>query len=362
VIVSPIRKTAPDSLTNQNDVYKSQGRRTRRVGRTLYLLFVLGFAIYLLSALTGHLLVLNASGLVTSDRFVIGAAYTARVVETRVAPGDKVRAGQVIARLESTEVLTSLAQLAQNMGLVEERRQSILNRRDVIAALMPVAERRLTTAKQGEMKLERDPDGLVTPQRYRSEVRQEAFEAERDLLTLRTEARSITSELVVVDVNIAEIRSAVDKMRQAYADGVVVATVDGTVSTTVASPGQVLNAGEPVLELLSGPTYVLAYLSNGRLYDVMPGENVVLTNGVRTIDARVERVDAVADNLPAEFRTTFGLQERQQIMRVSSQDEIPFPYLSRIRVISPWSLTYFLSQVKGTFADLIWPKRAHGQS
>jgi multidrug resistance efflux pump len=332
--------------------YRPPRRMTRRIGRFVYLVLVLGFAFYLLTTLVGNLLVLNADGLVTSDRFVVGAAYTARVEETHVAPGDTVSAGDVIARLESTDVLSTIAQLSQNAALMEARRNAMAKRRTVVKALIPVARRRLKAAKDGEGRLSHDPGGDVTSQAYRSSVLIEAFEAERELVTLESEALSVEAELASLDASLSEVQSAINKTQQSYADGIVAAPVDGTVGATVASPGRVLTAGEPVMELLTGSQYVLAYLPSGRLYEVFPGDLVVLTDGVRTLDARVERLDAVADNLPDDFRTTFGAHERQQVMRVVSQDALPFPYLTRVSVVAPWSLTHFTSWIKGVAANL----------
>lgn len=346
---------APAAATAPPARFRPPRQRARRLGRMIYLVSVIGFAFYLISTLTGHLIVLNVSGLVTSDRFIVGAAYTARVVETNVAPGDTVRKGDVIARLESTEVLSSIAQLAQNNALIEGRRQGIIKRQQVVEALIPVARRRLETAKEGEARLARDPTGDMTSQGYRSQVLSEAFAAERDLATLESEAASTGGELATIDANVTEVHAAIDKTRQSYADGVIVAPVDGTVSAAVASQVQVLTAGEPVMELLNGETFVLAYLANGRLYDVLPGQRVVITDGVRTLGGRVERIDVVADNLPSDFRSTFGVHERQQVMRVVSDEPMPFPYLSRVSVVSPWSLSHLIARVKGGLSHILWP-------
>jgi multidrug resistance efflux pump len=346
----PTHARVPD-MELLSPTFRAPRQRTRRLGRLIYLSLVLAFAWYVTSTLIGQLVILDASGLVTSNRFVVGAAYTARVVNANVAPGQKVRPGDVIATLESSDVLTSIAQLAQNIAVIEARQQAIVKQRRVVENLIPVAERRLQTAQEGETKLSHDPTGGYTSQVYKVSVLTEAYDAERDLATLRTDADSAGTELSTVDTNLDEIRAAMDKMRQSYADGVVKAPVDGTVSAAVAAPGQVLTAGQPVMEILTGSPYVLAYLPNGRLYDVSPGERVVLTDGVHTVDAHVERIDMVADNLPSEFRTTFGIHERQQVMRVVPDEPMPFPYLSRVSVISPWSLAHMLASLKGFAAD-----------
>jgi len=311
---------------------------------------ITGFAVYLIARLTGHLVVLNAAGLVTSDRYVVGAAYTARVAEMHVLPGDTVVDGQIIARLESTEVLATLAQLAQNTAVIEAQQEAIMKRRRVVESLIPVAERRFAVAREGELRLAQEVDRNSVSQTFRSAIVSESFKAERDLATLQSELISSDSELASIAANLQEVRLATEATRQSYADGVVVASVAGTVSATVASLGQVLTAGEPVLELLNGSPFVLAYLTNGRLYNISPADRVILTDGVRTVDARVERIDIVADSLPVEFRTAFGAYERQQVMRVTMDAEMPFPYLSRVSVVSPWSPTHVVSWMKSVIS------------
>lgn len=352
MIRSPFRippaETAPSPAPPQRPA-----QRVRSIGRLIYLLLVVSFAIYLIGRLTGHLLVLNATGLVTSDRFVVGAAYTARVAEVHVHSGDKVQAGQVIARLESTEVLASLAQLAQNIALIEAQREALFKRQRVVEAVIPVAQRRLAVAREGEKRLARDTGNGAVTQNYRSTILTEAFEAERDLATLQSELASSDLELTRISSNLAEVQAAIEATRQSYAEGIVTAPLDGTVSAAVASPGQVLTAGEPVMELLAGERYVLAYLANGRLFRISPDDRVVLTDGGRTSAAHVQRIDSVADNLPPEFRTAFGAYERRQVVRVASDSEMPFPYLSRVRVISPWSFSHILAWSKAALSDFM---------
>ncbi|QRM41080.1 HlyD family efflux transporter periplasmic adaptor subunit [Rhizobium rhizogenes] len=345
-----LRNRMPEILPVEPEAAPSVRWRVRRLGRFVYFLLVIGFSFYLVMALIGHLIVLNADGLVTSDRFVVGAAYTARVVATNVSPGAKVSKGQVVAELESTEVLASIAQLSQNLLAAQASSQALERRRQVIASLLPIATRRLNDARQAADRLGIDPKGDIMPQTYRLDVLKETFDAERDLVTLRAEGDSLETELKGIDETLAKLNVAIQKTEDAYANGVVRSPVDGTVGAAVASPGQVLRAGEPVMEVLNGSQFVLAYLANGRLYDVQPGEQVILTDGVRSVEGNVDRVDVVADNLPADFRSTFGVRERQQIMRVIANGQLPFPYLSRVDVVSPWSISHLTAIVKNSIA------------
>src|SRR5687768_12938824 len=75
-------------------------RTTRRFGRVIYLGIVLALFLYLASIFVGPLLFLRADGMVTSDRFVVGAAYTARVIRVDIKPGDRVIKGQPLLALD----------------------------------------------------------------------------------------------------------------------------------------------------------------------------------------------------------------------------------------------------------------------
>lgn len=357
MIRSNFRKTVTTPSSTVRVPPQRQKRHARSVGRFVYLVLVLAFGTYLLGRLMGHLVVLNAVGLVASDRFVVGAAYTARVVDVHVNPGDTVRAGQVMARLESPDVLATLAQLVQNLALIEAQHESLIKRQRVIESIIPVAKRRLAVARDGEKRLGHDAGRGMATQMYRSTILTEAFEAERDLATLQSELTSSELELKRISANLNDVRSAIEATKTSYAHGIITATVDGTVSATVASPGQVLTAGEPVMELLNGTPYVLAYLANGRLYNVKQGDRVILTDGVRTTSGHVNRLDMVTDNLPIDFRTAFGAPERRQVMRVEVDGSMPFPYLSRVTVVSPWSFGHVFATIKEQLSAFMgWAK------
>lgn len=53
------------------------------------------------------------------------------------------KAGDVVARMDSTEVLSTIAQLSQNAALIDANRQATLKRQAIVGSLIPVARRLL---------------------------------------------------------------------------------------------------------------------------------------------------------------------------------------------------------------------------
>lgn len=341
MIRRPLRSRAP---SQSEQVRKA----TRQFGRLVYL--VLGLFTYLTWIFIGPVLFLRSDGIVTSDRFVVGAAYTASVIEVDVRPGDTVREGQRLLTLESLEVLRSLADLTQNVATLRTREQQLEGRRRTAETLLPIAGKRLRQAQEATKAVTRaDAQGAATFT-FQAQVTREAFEAEREKVSLETEMETLESELRGVRHSIEELRGVLDRTRRSYSDGEVTALGSGTVGPKVPSPGQVVQTGDALLEVMTGAPYVLSYLPAGRLYEVAAGDEVVVTDGVRIAKGRIERIDAVADNLPPEFRTAFGYLERQQVMRIALLEGTSFPYLSRVEVVSPWGLSHLFALVKGRFS------------
>lgn len=328
------------------------GRKGRRLGRIIYLLLVSGLAVFLLTSLVGNLVTLKASGITTSDKFVVGAAYTARVNWVGPQPGDSVQAGQQIGALQSVEVMNNIAGLMERIGKLDMRQMELGQRRELLEGLKPVATARVTRARENVRRMSEGRAREAATSVFQSQVMREAFEAERDERNVTGELSALQNELTMLQSAREPLQKVLTEAERSYDGGRIAAPVSGVIAANVASPGQVLRAGEPVLEILTGPRFILAYLPIGRLFDVDIGEQVIVTNGVAVFTGRVERIDAVADNLPQEFRSAFGVQDRQQIMRIQTDEPLTLPYLARVEVASYWSLTHLAAIIKGWYARL----------
>jgi RND family efflux transporter MFP subunit len=158
--------------------------------------------------------ILNASGYVTARRqATVSAKVTGKVVEVLIEEGMKVKEGQVLARLDDSNVKTSLdvaeAELKSTRLTLEETRAQL---------------------KQADLEFTRDTAlanaKLISPA--------DLDKAESDAMTLR--ARVIRQQQ---DIATAESQAALWK--QQIEDMVIRAPFDGVVTTKNAQPGEMLS-------------------------------------------------------------------------------------------------------------------------
>jgi multidrug resistance efflux pump len=329
------------------DAAVQQPRRVRRrVGRAVYFLLLSSFVLYLGDMLVGSFLFLRAPGLLMTDRFVIAASYTARVINIQVRPGDIVARGDVIGRLDSSEMLSAISGLVAQQASLIARQDELTARQRTIAAMMPVARDRLAAAESNAAAVASAGAKGYASKTFQGEMIRELFEARREKVSMEAEASSIKDQIDGVRQSLAEVDHALEQSRQAYSDGAIISSVDGVIGARVPNPGAVYRAGDPLLDILNGAPYVLAYLPTERFFGVSRGERVVVTDGTKSVAGVIERIETVADYLPPEFQSTFQPNEKQQIARVVLDSANIFPMLSKVYVTSSWSPAHVAAFLK----------------
>jgi RND family efflux transporter MFP subunit len=203
-----------------------------------------------------------------------------RMIERSVNVGDRVRAGQVVARLESETPRNALrsarAELtAARARLVEaqnnfERHRSLLDRGFITRAMFDQAE-----------------------QAYR---------------TARAQVDSVQAQ-----VNIAETQLG-------YAD--LIAASSGTVTARRAEPGEVVAAGQPIVQLAREGGRDAVFDVPARIIETAPADaqiQVALSSDpkVQTI-GRVREVSPQADPVTRTFKVRIGLNDPPAAMRLGS--------------------------------------------
>ncbi|HUJ09522.1 MAG TPA: efflux RND transporter periplasmic adaptor subunit [Verrucomicrobiae bacterium] len=162
----------------------------------------------------GERTVLNASGYVTARRqATVSSKVTGKVVEVLVEEGMKVKEGQVLARLDDTNVKTSLrvaeAQLESAKTALEETR-----------ALL----------KDADLAWHRTID-----------LRKENIASQADLDTAESNAKSLQARLDRQQVDITVAQRQVELWQQQMEDTIIRAPFDGIVTSKDAQPGEMVS-------------------------------------------------------------------------------------------------------------------------
>jgi len=162
----------------------------------------------------GERTVLNASGYVTARRAAtVSSKVTGKVVEILIEEGMKVKDGQVVARLDDTNVKTSLdvaqAQLESAKTAVEETHAQL---------------------KQAESEFQRATN-----------LANKNIESQSDLDKAESDAKSLRARLARQERDITVAERQVDLWRQQMDDMVIRAPFDGVVTTKDAQPGEMIS-------------------------------------------------------------------------------------------------------------------------
>jgi RND family efflux transporter MFP subunit len=158
--------------------------------------------------------ILNASGYVTARRqATVSAKVTGKVMEVLIEEGMKVKEGQVLARLDDSNVKTSLdvaeAELQSTRLSLEETRAQL---------------------KQADLEFARDTDlanaKLISPS--------DLDKAESDAMTLRARVSRQQQDITTAERQVALWKQQIEDM-------VIRAPFDGVVTTKNAQPGEMLS-------------------------------------------------------------------------------------------------------------------------
>jgi HlyD family secretion protein len=277
----------------------------------------------------------GGNGRIEATEIDVATKTAGRVREILVREGDFVRAGQVLARMD-TNVLEAQrreaeAQLAQaRIGI--ETAKSVVRQRE--------AERAAAEAEIAQREAERDaaqrrlarsadlaPRGAVPEQRLDDDRAQ--FEAAKaavsaaqaQLAAADAAVSSARSQVIDAEAAVEAAEATIQRIQADIDDSELRSPRDGRVQYRVAEPGEVLDAGGVVLNMVDlGDVYMTFFLPTREAGRVAFGAEVRLVLDAvpqYAIPARATFVADVAQFTPKSVETA---EERQKLMfRIRAQ-------------------------------------------
>lgn len=318
------------------DVARREARHRKQAWtRWIYIGVVLGIFLWLGDLFFGSLIYFRSDGMVLAERATIATEFPARVREINVREGHTVAAGAVVAAVTSQQVAETIARLSADYASQLSRVSELRVRRRVIEAVLTVAANRAKAARRAREKMdELNERGLLSAKTHAAALDNE-FRSLRDHESLSAEREAIAGELAGLTTALAEVETALSELRALYDGGRLTAPTGGIVGQLHVAQGAVIQPGEPLMDLYSGPRYVLAYVPTGTLFSISPGDRVSIRFGLSELDGTVERLEPVAAALPREFQKAFRPLERAQLARIAiDPGEEPPPLFSKVRVVS----------------------------
>ncbi len=290
----------------------------------------------------------QARGVGFAPRLVISADEVGRLARVEVALHDEVRAGMVVARLDSSslvaerEVLNAellMEQEAQALAVAGEARRmaegvegALLDRARVSAALQEDRASRVALMRDLETERGLAARGATSAQAVRDLERDLAvldagIAAREQLLTMASQAAD--AALGGREVNPRENAWAIvaasrrlEAVEQRIAKMDLKAGIDGQVTWIYAAPGEVVSPGTPIMEVTyTGTSEVVAWVSAGDAAGLEAGEGATVTrDSGQTLSGRLQSVGSGPRELPVALWADPGWPEYGVPVRIQLDD------------------------------------------
>lgn len=279
----------------------------------------------------------DAYGNVEATEVVVGAEAAGRLVSYTVADGAAVTAGAVVGAIDAAqlgferdqltaqrtaaasragEVRQQIAALESQRGSAVAQRNAARAQRDALAAQLEIAarihqrtrrlfEQQAATAQQLD-QAERDERVLVKQIAAQDEqitAQERQIAAQADMVRgAQAQQQTIAAQVAGAD---AQVSQAGERIRKAEIRN----PIDGTVLTTYARAGEVVQAGQPLYRVANLKSMeVRAYVTESQLASIRLGQDVrvSLDSGQgqrRTVSGSISWISARAEFTPTPIQT-----------------------------------------------------------
>jgi HlyD family secretion protein len=267
--------------------------------------------------------VIAASGHVEATEVRLSAKVAGHVEALGVQEGDKVTAGQEIARIDTTDVRLALAAaLAERAQADAERRLKVAgSRREDVAEAEAQVQRAEADRRGAQEDLERMETLLKSGSgteksrddaRTRRDVAVASLDAAKERL-LKLQAGSRPEEIDSAAARVAAADAKIEQLKQQIADAVVKSPVDGVVTEKLVEPGELITRGTGLVVVteLARP-WLTVYVPEPDLGRVRLGQEAeVATDAGQKRTGRVTFVSSQAEFTPKNVQTS---EERAKLV------------------------------------------------
>lgn len=255
----------------------------------------------------------DAYGNLEATDVMVGAEAAGRIESFLPREGDRLAAGAVVGRIETTATDLEQRQLEAQREAVASRLGEIAENIDALTVQRTIAQRTWERTRRLHAQ--------------RAATSQQLDAAEREFRVLgeqidaaRAQSATLRREIAAAEARVAQAADRSDK-------GAITNPIDGTVLTTYVTAGEIARAGQPLYRIADLRTMeVRAYITGSQLATTKTGQRARVSvdagPGERTeIDGTVIWISSDAEFTPTPVQTR---EERASLV-----------YAIRIRVANP---------------------------
>jgi HlyD family secretion protein len=271
----------------------------------------------------------SSNGRIEAVEIDIATKTAGRLVSVLVNEGDFVTAGQVLAQMDTDVLKAQLreaeAELQRSKAGVETAKDTVLQREsEKASAESAVAQR------EAELDLATKRFSRAEVLLQKSAIAAEDFDVRRaDLYSAKATLDSAKanvsganaaistakSQVIVAEASVEAAKARIERLQSEISDSTLKAPRDGRVQFRIAQPGEVLNAGGKVLNMVDlGDVYMTFFLPTASAGRVRMGTEVRLIFDAAPEFVVPAEVSFVADVAQFTPKTVETAEERQKLM------------------------------------------------
>ena len=223
------------------------------------------------------------------------AAITSRllapVVEVRVAPGDRVRAGQVLARLDARDLSAAERRAASGKQAAQEAGRAVTSERDAAEAALALATAHHTR--------------ITMLHERKSATDDELDQAVAGLRAARSRLAAAEARVAESSAGVLAAAAGADAATVSASWAVITAPFDGVITEKLVEPGNMAAAGTPLFRMeQAGPMRLDVRLDESRAATIRPGQQV---------DVLFDVIQDVAPGLPPSREASADRRTRDDV-------------------------------------------------
>jgi HlyD family secretion protein len=289
----------------------------RRIGVALAVVAVIAVVLVLIVGADGDGGPLEASGTVEATEADLGFNVPGRIASIGVREGDRVTAGEVLARLDAAELearrqAASAQADAARAGLAEmeagARSEEVAQGRAAVRA----ADRRVEDARRDLARARTLHEGGAISQEALEQAETRLALTEADLDQAREQLSILEKgpreeRVAAQRASLASAEAAVREIDARLANATVTAPFAGLVTVRHREPGETVQPGQPVVTLMDpDDRWVQIYIPEDRIGTVSLGQPASITSDSypdRTYDGEVSFIASEAEFTPRNVQT-----------------------------------------------------------
>ena len=267
----------------------------------------------------------------------VSVKITGILTQLHADQGDRVKSGQLLAELDSTELKSRAAAAQAARG--RSGRELARARADLLKA-----EANLGLARSNH---ERDQE-VFTP----GYISAAAFDASKSALRVaESEVTASKAAIDALEAAAAQAEHDASAAKDILGYTRILAPMDGLITARKAEVGTTVSPGAPVFQMVNYQIWAASWIDERMIAEVREGQKASITlRSGRTFEGEVARLGAVADTVTRELEVDVKFSTLPSPLVIGEETDVTIETGRRVAPAVPWSAIVTRDGAQGVLA------------